>query len=428
MVGKEVDVVVRTADWIRSAQQQVSPVVRHEDAERLALLAVLASELERCSHLTSPQDAVFSRLSTDLADLPPQIVTADESSSFGRWFRLAALAEHLGAARLAQLMIDRLIELTTHTHTVAGRTPSSADIAERQERLALCWARRGRLSRIAGTLNDAEECYRCAARLAAPLPWRDAKPQAELGMAALATVRGNWPAVIRRLKRLLGHRPPAADVYRLPAHQMLAVAMRKRKQLVDALLHAWEAFDLLGQADFRRFELIVGIAEIATDLGDWDAAAHGFDAVLAAPIRVRIRTPALIGALRVWTMRPAKTGEQATGERLAGYMAELEAELPRITAPSDAAEALLALADIALQMDRLDDANRWLLAAAEVSDRVGLFELQFRVVELGAALTRRRASAVSIEGRPRDGAPPGESLRIHRRHPALARLAATTFR
>lgn len=425
------DLVTRTADWMLMHPLEspgASGATEHE--ERLGALAILASELERLPGLTGPVGAAGAARATiahRLAEIPPQAAFVDQDGAFGRWMSVAAVAEHEGAPRLAQLIVDRIAVLL---HTSLAGTTGHGD--RHREELGMCWTRRGRLARIAGKLDDARECYREAVRKVTKLPWLDARPQAELGLATVAVDHGNFPDAERRLTALLAHRPAVAPLYRIPAHQLLALAKRKRRDFVDALLHGWSAFDLLEQQDVRRQEILLSMAEIATEMGDLDAAAHGFDAVLASGPPIRVRVSALVGAVSTsirW--QQSRVLDARAGARLAEYAAKLEELLATALAPRDEMRVLLALVESAsLRARPTGSTATWLDAAARIATRHGFYEQQFRVDALRAQLYADVVPPVDAPSA--SPAPlPAVAYDVRRvkpqRHPALVRLVRTTL-
>jgi hypothetical protein len=382
------DVVLGTSDWLRAQPDGVRTGEIAPD-ERLGTIAVLTASLEHAPELTPPQRGLADGLRAELDALPPQFGSLAAEDPVGEWLLLAAVAEDLGAAGLAHIILGRLLGFLTPSKGVSARDMND----EQRERLGMCWARRGRLSRIAGKLDDAEECYRHAARLASRKPWRDAYPQALVGLSLLALNRGNLPEGERHARAILRHRPHAHAMYGLQAHQMLAYTSRRRGKPLDALLHAWSAFDLLDRDDFRRDELLLLMAEIAAEFGDLKAAASGFASVRVARVRARIRIPALAGALdvaiRLFAAHPSGESRAA----LAAHLHTLDMVRQEPLAPNDRLIALLAVVEGALALNDVRLAAERLSEAGEVAREHGFFEKQFRVDALHEELRARENTA-----------------------------------
>jgi tetratricopeptide (TPR) repeat protein len=379
--------------------------------------------------LPVPHAAHLAKLRTEIAALPPQFAGIKLGDPFGEWINIAALAEHLGEPDLAHLILSLMLELLSRGSRRARSLRGNVDV----ERVALCWARRGRLARIAGALDDAAECYEHAVRISRKQPWQDARPHAEMGLAVLAIARGNLPEGERRSRAVLAHRPRALALYRVQAHQVLSFTERRRGRLLDALLHGWEGYDLLDRDDLRRHELVASMAEIAMDCGDLDAAARGFDSVIAAAVPLRIRVPALVGAIEVALHRLSHSTSRARPGREA-LAAELVKLLSQPLAPGDRVLALVALIEWALSTNGLDQASAWLLEASALATTHQFHEKQFRLGTLRERLDAQRdarspAQAVSWSSQIRRGegssagSPDFNSTR-DARHPALARLSA----
>lgn len=409
-----------TSDWLR-AQPEGAQTGDSARDERLGVIVVLAASLEQEVELTTPPRWLTDRLHGEIVALPPQFGCLDATDPVGGWLLVAAVAEDLGAAGLAVVIINRLVELLTSPAGAAARFTK----AEKRERLGMCWARRGRLSRIAGHLDDAEECYREAARLASRKPWCDAYPLALVGLSLLALNRGNMPEGERHARAILRHRPRVHAMYGLQAHQMLAYTNRRRGSLLDALLHAWEAFDLLDRDDFRRDELVLVMAEIAAEFGDLDAAANGFASVRLSHARARIRIPALSGALNVAIRRFSENRTQESRTALADHLQALDVQRNEMLAPNDRMIALLAVVEGALTLGELILATSRLAEAEEVARVYGYFEKQFRVEALQRLLRElKTAAAVPTQSDPDGTRNATEQQRESTtfRHPALLRL------
>lgn len=421
--------VVSTADWMAAptlAPSSPSPVLQ----ERLGALAVLSAELQHARVLAAPSSLALDVVQREMTALPPQLAAVDAQSPFAIWMSVAALAEHYGAYRLAQLVVDGVRELVLAEY---ARTVDAQTRAQRDELVAICWARRGRIARMAGAFDDAIECYSQAARDSRKHPWNDAGPLAELGLATVSAIRGNIPDVERRAIALLARQPQIFPMYRVHAHQFLVLVKRKRGAFIDALLHAWSAYDLLSTDDFRRHELVGAMAEIALDIGDVDAASNGFDAVLATDVNDRIRVSSLAGAVQVCLRRRQAGDGEGNITRLQSLMSSLQTMLERNLSPNDRATALIALAEAEAGLGDRDAASRWLVAAAETAADAKLFERQFQIEALQATLRAPTASPLSsaktidVKTTTWSGVPEHASARGGTRHPALARLEYSAF-
>ena len=371
-----IDSLLHAADWLASAEAKREEV-RVDDAHAGAL-ALAAADLEHQVSLKPPRHAVWLELADAVRALPPQWAHLSNAAPVAQWLSLASLAEHWGALRLAWLILTD-VERLLHVER-----PATEALA--REYRALCWTRRGRIARTRGQLEDAAICYEFAAKLTRQRPWHDAHPQALLGLAALAANRGNIPAVERRLRPLLRESSTLPALYSIAAHQLMSVAKRKRHHHIDALLHAWAAFDLLDGSDFRREQLVATMADIALEAGDPHAAARGFDVVLSTTVRPLVRAPALYGAVRA---RLEQLGSVGTTSRsaaavgrdpiLTGFASQLQALREASLAPTESVLVYLAVAELAIAWCDVPQAVRALDDAEQLAGAVGLHERQFSI-------------------------------------------------
>lgn len=397
------DVILGVGDWLSVALAEFPD--DHQGTAELAALVALASRAQQQVELELPPSALVSVLTGPSSALPLQLAHIDPGSSFGQWMAVAATAEHLGYVRLAQLLVDS-IRMTLESIAVRG---AAADpmIAEY---CAICWCRRGRISRIAGQLEDARGFYLQACALLPQRSWLDARALAELGLCAVAADHGNFPEIVRRASRLLRQEPMPAAPHRFAAHHFLALAQRRRGRLVDALLHGWAAFDLVPVGDVRRPELLITLAEIALALGDLEAAEHGFATVAQGASVPRVRVSAIVGAIQAQVRRlgSGDRGRDAVA-LLRVRMTTLAALIGGALAPRDEARALLALADAHEALHERKLATVCTAAAASIAARYQLYELQFRA-DTGVHRLQDHSADASV------------SPKSATRHPAVSRL------
>ncbi|MES2522647.1 MAG: hypothetical protein V4617_08125 [Gemmatimonadota bacterium] len=338
----------------------------------------------------------------------------------GGWIEVAALAEYIGAWPLADIVLRLLIaRVDEYTALADARVPVTP-----REALALCWARRGRIARTAGRLTDADVFYRRAVALTRGLSWSDGRPHAEMGLAVLSVGRGNYPSAERRAQRVLAYRPVVYSMYRIAAHQVIAFTKRRRGQPLDALLHSWEAYDLLDRDDDRRFEILSSMSEIAQSHGDLDAAARGFAAVATSQAPWRVRIPGLVGALDVALLIAARDSQASRNvladARVQCARAALEDALPHVAAPGDRLLGTLALAQAAVTAGVREVAELWLRESEELADRHGFHEKRFRVETLRASMHSAESLVGNPDGRAAETTTSRRSWSAE--HPALARL------
>lgn len=374
-------------------------------ADALATIACLTATLEHRDVVERPSPATMVTLAPWLAQLPGQVVHLQPAHPVAEWLQLSALAEHLGEAALARVIIDVVAERLGEHHPARRRQCAIPD-HERRELLALCWTRRGRIARLAGGLHDARACYEEALTLGGH-HWRDARLAAELGLANLAVSRGNYPEVLARCSAMLADpdaAPALADVHRVALYQMRAIALRRRGALLDALLDGWRAYDLLGHASAHRAELLVSMAETALESADATAAraafthAEGEARATAAPLRVV--AAAITGRARAALVEAhARSGVGAVAaDALARATAALEQLLTEPLAPRELALALLTLAECHQALGAVVGAAEALARAERLASHHDFHDLQFRAEALRTALTRAADASAAADG------------------------------
>ncbi len=434
--------IARATDWLIhwgdsvSASTEAEALSNHPPSSEVGLITFLVSRLDRAGYLWRPSDEELEPLQSALAVIPTQLAFVPADTSHGLWLGLAALAEFRGAGPLARFVVDCL-----ERHTGALRND---DVDAADEARGICWTRRGRIARLAGALDDAAESYQEALRVTRRLAWRDAWPNAQLGLANVEIARGNYPAAQRRMVSLLRHRDAVHPMYRVSAYQTLANTRRKRGDLLGALLDAWTAFDLLTPDDPRRNEVLISMAETALEIGDADAALRAFTQVLEHSLSLRVQVAAATGVLRARLLRsvrfqssmtaphaasPALTIEasvrpapvaEAT-DALTRSMGRVESLLTREAAPRERAYMLLTLADGARCIGEIERARTFARSAAELADSYGFHDYVFRADELLAQLTVASAAVAAEES------PDPVRGRVLA-HAALVRLRALTTR
>jgi tetratricopeptide (TPR) repeat protein len=411
-------------EWLSAVAVPLSSASDSHRTEQLVSLAFLAASLERQSTLTAPSSSLWGALHDALARVPSQLVHLPPTHAAHPWLHLSALAEFLGEPSLAGVILNALTALLGEHDTARGSYDDAYE-ADRGEVLALCWARRGRISRVAGALDDAQACFEEALALIGDNPWRDARLAAELGLITLSVARGNYPLVEQQCSALLtGAAGHLAPVHVAAAYQMRAIARRKRQQWLEALLDSWSAYDLLGHASAYRAELVVSMAETALEAGDLCAAAAGFDnahrEALATGAQFRVQAAAITGRAR--TMNSCLLGDTARAHAVPADQVEsarqsLVTLLSAPLAPRERAYALITMAEWQHREQDITGARAHLAEASALAVEHDYFDYQFRTDTL-----RARLSAADPQHTP--SARFASEWQEHERHPALVRLAA----
>ncbi len=422
------------SEWLSEAAPRLSASTAPEIASRLAQIAFLTAALERRYHLPELTDAMLGDLAAPLSALPQQLVHLPASHPAHRWFQLAALAEFHGEPQLSRLVTNAIAD-TLGEHDASRAIECGFSPDERDELLALCLCRRGRVSRAAGALLDAQYHFEDAVALLGDRPWRDARIAAELGLANLAVSRGNYPQVFSRCSALLTDQQAAdalGDVHRVALLQMRAIALRKRGAHLDALLDSWRAYDLLGSASEHRAELVVSMAETALEAGDLGAAQAAFAnarrEALATGAAPRVLAAAITGAARATVSRvraDAATGSAIDLEQAAA--APLVDLLQGTLAPRERVYALVTLAECRIAQGQPAAARALLHDASGIAAPHQFHDYTFRIDSLIEQIsdTKKTQSQTFAASANRPAVP---AATITGPHPALSRLHALAVR
>jgi tetratricopeptide (TPR) repeat protein len=348
-----------------------APVENAESAEPLAQIAFLTAALHRADRLPVLPANARAALSDAWVRIPLQASALGDSHPAGDWLQIAAWAEMQQCTDLAWELLEGI---TRHANGQA-------------ELLALCDCQRGRMLRVQGHLDEAAAFYEAAVRRTRTVVGSDVWARALSGWSNVYIDRGNYPAAERCLRRALGR--PASVVTRTNLWMGLAIVRRNRGDAVDAMLCAWNAFDLTAPDTPLRADLLVSLAECASELGNWSAAAHGFEQAYRAAHTTRVRIAAAVGMVRA-RRRELEAGTAATrdGHGLSSAMAFLDAVLGESPGPHERALALLSRVETGLVLRTIHQASdpARLISALEearvLSERHGFHEFRIRVDEL----------------------------------------------
>lgn len=390
-----------------------------------ARLAFLAAKLELVDSLPDVPQEIVADLDEAVARVPNQLRNIGREHRALSWLQLAALGEFTGLGGIARILVDQIARL-------AGGD---------SELLAICECRRGRIARLAGDLEDAEYHYRDALHRTRALPLRDAWPLAMSGLSNVHIDRGNFPAAQRCLERMLAAGDGIHASHRRNAWMGLTLVRRKRGAPLEAMLCAWNAFDLTQEGTPERTELLVTLAECSTEYGDYHAAANGFLQAYRAATSTRVRIAAITGLVRSLSRFAGNAGTRSPLERSASHGATLREALDALDsllatplAPQEHALALIARVEAWMvsgpNRENVAQVTQWIELARRLSGDHGLHEYQFRVDELASHVDTMSGEAGLLGMNP----PPDAAARApKRRHaaasnvpPALRRLAAYT--
>lgn len=275
------------------------PVVNREELRGAVLLA--CGELAGSEGLPAVPDCIQAAIQPVIDQLQAPAASLSPEHPAYQWLAVAAAAESQGlfdeSWDLLDALEDRVGEATLHDEPLRLRVAS------------LLSARRGRVARVAGRHEDAEAWYAQAIQLARRGPahdrWADGMPHAMLGLAALASNRGNYPEARRLVQRVLARAKEVHDCYLVPAHLIMQVICRKLGLMDEALRSVWQAHDLLTPPDARLPEILGALGEVATEMHAPVPAVRARLAVLASAATPRLAVGALAGVLSSLVRLPA---------------------------------------------------------------------------------------------------------------------------
>lgn len=409
------------AEWAQRVA--ADPALSAPDAELFGRMAFLTDWLRRVRVLPSLPAEHREALASAFVVVPIQAPTMPEDTPAFAWLQVAALAEFRGQYSLARSMVDALARLT----------------ADDGEVRAMCEAQRGRIARTLGQLDDAAAHYQDAIRRTTPLPKRDAWPRALCGLANVHLDRGNFPAAERCLRRALGAGPHVAAPTRVHPWMGLALVRRKRRDPIDAMLCAWNAFDLTSPDMPQRADILVTLAECAAEFGDHAAAVNGFVQALAVSTSPRVRIAAVTGLVlaRAFQLRnetggherdPANVHAAVLRNHLAAAMVQLDDLLEQSLAPQERALALLTRAEASLALhpwygEARVEAEQYLARAEALVDQHGYHEYRFRADEIRGRLVPQGGPAAAAAASPANTVLPRARRRGEVRPAVIQRLA-----
>lgn len=405
---------------------------------------MLLSELRASEVLGPVPKGAMDLLGPTIRTIPPQYFRLGENGHVGDWINAAAAVEAHALHDIACDLLEELRRLQV----------GSGEAVHQQALDSFLWVRRGRIARTSGHLDDAEECYREALRRARraqsrsdELWWTDVLPHIWTGFGILAIGRGNYPVAERETAKILDARVPA--IWRITGHLQMALVLRKRMKLIDAVEHIWAAFDLMERTDTRRAEALVPLGEVLMGLNEHLLSLKAHLSALAMRPTSRVQAAALCGvqtaiaraarrertavsstlANSAWARRELSM-ENSTdlAEQLLAYVAETLKDVPAsINASEEQVKGVVngftrhdqsilarSLAELLYSRGRLGEAMEWLCIVETIAERHNFHERKFEVDAL-----RERWSHTPSESMRRVKLPP---VRVSHEHPVWARM------
>lgn len=281
-----------------------------------------------------------------------------------------------GALHLAGMMLDDL-QLAT-----PDRLP-----VQRGRILTM----RARVDWKLGRLDQAVERYESLLESAKRAKSPELVARAEVGLGAIAQLRGNYPEMRSRM----GRAAKIADELALTsiarrAHHGLMIASARDARYDDALLDGRKVFDLsLGDAVFEA-ESLQNLGQLLLEAGHPDSARACFAAVVDRAAPSRILLPALGGL--------ALAAAQQHMEAIVELAVREVWRAQRIAVPRyELANALLECATALAGLRRFDEASRYQKAANAIAVSGGFHELVYRAEHLDASRSTPGAERVPLQ-------------------------------
>ncbi|MEX2154932.1 MAG: hypothetical protein WD825_16435 [Gemmatimonadaceae bacterium] len=277
---------------------------------------------------------------------------------------LADLIHDAGALHLAAIMLDDL----------AFAAPDLS-MLERGRILAL----RARVDRKMGRLDDAVDRYQYIAALGKRARSPELEARAEVGLAAVAQLRGNLPDLRSHSRRAaeLSEANAYSNLARL-AQQGLTMAAAKTGEYDEALIAGWKVVQLSNGDALLEAEALQNLGQLMLEAGHTAVARASFAAVMTRPAPPHVLLPALGGL----ALASARLGGEATVEWcVREAWRALGSTVPRY----ELAAALLECAVALSTFGRHADSERYRRAALDIAQGNGFHELVFGAADLEKA-------------------------------------------
>jgi hypothetical protein len=334
------------------------------------LVAHCIHRLTRVPHMA--REAIASHCATALGDLATSVETgAEEGQMTQSLLKLRAAFEHITDRLFADQACEVVRSMTLSMSnagamgvaysTIGHLRGAVTNASARQTGLNL--AEQGRLARLLGDLDGAEELYELAEEVGVSADDAEVVVRSLLGRGVVARVRGNYPKARSYFQTGLADAKAAGleDLAGM-AHTGLLIAAGVAGDVDTALVHGWAAFQLAAGDDDRQQEMLINIAQLALDAGYPAASLRGFIAALSRTTVSRLRLSAIGGAVYA----AGQLGEA----RLVGKLRDVAEEaVSRSTLPYENAQTLRSIS----------------VALAAIGDRVGAEAYRKRARQLAKA-------------------------------------------
>lgn len=363
------------------------------------LWLLLAHCLQRVSSLADlARKEVAANCATALRDLAdPEQGDEEHSGDLKLLIEgLTTLSTRAGASaltRAARGFADRMSEsgALSMAFCVLGHTRNIAAEASDHER-GLLAADQGRVARLLGNLESAEELYRVSALIGERSSNTELLARASVGRGVIARVRGNYPGARLLFQQGLMHAESGGHrSLEGMAHQGLTITAAVAGDFDAALIHGWSAFCHAAGERTREAESLTNLAQLCLEAGFNAAALRGFLSGISRTNALRVRLSALGGA----ALSAARLDDHGTLQLLA---TEIELSVERSALPYENAQALYHLSSAFARVGDEARCDLYRNRSREIAESRGFHELVHateRGLIIAAASTRTSRRTLS---------------------------------
>ena len=255
-------------------------------------------------------------------------------------------------------------------------------------------ARRARILSRLGRVDGARDHFVAIERLGRQANSDELRARAWLGLASVAQMRGNYPAMETFARRALriSRRAGLSFIERY-ARLGLTIAAGAAHDFDTALFHGWAVYHASMGQPLEEGEILQTFGQLMVEARHFDEARAAFGAVVSRVLPARIIVPALGGL----ALSAAETNRPATVRWVATQLRALKAA----GAPGYILSLALLECGIALARVGLSEASDGLRAeATAIAAEHGFHEVTIRAAEMGREQTES-GTAFTLGGRAR---------------------------
>jgi tetratricopeptide (TPR) repeat protein len=240
-------------------------------------------------------------------------------------------------------------------------------------------AQRGRILRKLGDFEGALEVFADVAKLAEKQSSDELVARALIGRACVALERGNHPearAAFERVLEIPDVSPSIAPLHVL-AHQGLLMSAGLARDFDRALSHGIQAFHAAPPGSELRTEILVSLASLCQDAGQYEAALNGHLSSAALTTSDSVRLTALGGA----AVSAARLGRRAIVDRVVSAGIRLTSGGGNAYATADMERAF---AEAYIRFGDTRQAERFFESATRRAQSGEFYEIQHELESLAA--------------------------------------------